>query len=437
MNQRLKALIRLSRPIRLSTPALILLTPWIATAQSQIAGNEHWVATWATGQELATTVQEKPQFPPNVKMPDFSKMKRQTPPLAVAENQTVRMIVHTSIGGRQIRLELSDAFGKGIVSIGKAHVAVRRSGSAIEPGTDREVTFSGNSTVDIRPGSIIVSDPVDLEVRPMSDLAVSLYVSKSDGAPTSHPIGLHTSYIAPNDSTSDPSMTDSKPTTAYFWLRGVDVLTSADNFAIACLGDSITDGFATTIDADKAWPTQLANRLNEVHTGASISVLNEGVSGNQVLRDGAGVSALARFDRDVLGLPGVRWMVLLEGINDINLHGQVKDPGALVPEDLIRGYRQLIARAHMYGIKVMGATLTPEEGVWLAGPVGEATRQTINDWIRTGKEFDAVVDFDSAVRDSAHPARLRPAFNPGDNIHPNDVGNRAMADAFNLETFGH
>ena len=423
--------------IRVSVPGLIMLVSCVALAQAQIAANEHWVATWATGQELALTVQEKPQFPPNVKMPDFSKMKRPSPPLAVAENQTVRMIVHTSIGGRQIRLELSNAFGKGIASIGKAHVAIRKSGSAIEPGSDREVTFSGSSTVEIRPGVLIVSDPVDLQVRPMSDLAVSLYVSKIDGAPTSHPVGLHTSYIASGDSVADASMTNSKPTTAYFWLRGVDVLTSSDNFAIVCLGDSITDGFATTIDADKAWPTQLADRLNDVRTGPRMSVLNEGVSGNQVLRDGAGVSALARFDRDVLSLPGVRWMVLLEGINDINLHGQVSDPGALVPDDLIRGYRQLIDRAHMYGIKVVGATLTPEEGVWLSGPVGEATRLKVNEWIRTSKDFDAVVDFDSAVRDSSHPSRLLPAFNPGDNIHPNDVGNRAMADAFNLETFEH
>jgi lysophospholipase L1-like esterase len=423
--------------VRLSLPALVMLAPWFAPAQSPTADNEHWVATWATGQDLAQTVQEKPVFPPNVKMPDFSKMERPSPPLAVAENQTVRMIVHTSIGGRQIRLELSNAFGKGTVSIGKVHVAIRRSESAIEPGSDHEVKFSGNSTLEIRPGSIIVSDPVDLQVKPMSDLAVSLYVSKSDGAPTAHTVGLHRSYIAPGDSVADASMADSKPTTSYFWLRGVDVLTSADNFAIACLGDSITDGFATTIDANKAWPTQLADRLNEAPNGPRISVLNEGVSGNQVLRDGAGVSALARFDRDVLSLPGVRWMVLLEGINDINLHGQVSDPGALVPDDLIRGYRQLIARAHMYGIKVVGATLTPEEGVWLSGPVGEATRQTLNEWIRTSKEFDAVVDFDSAVRDNSHAARLLPAFNPGDNIHPNDGGNRAMADTFNLEIFAH
>jgi len=169
--------------------------------------------------------------------------------------------------------------------------------------------------------------------------------------------------------------------------------------------------------------------------GSRISVVNEGISGNEVLRDGAGVSALARFDRDILGEPGVRWMVLLEGINDINLHGQITGPGALVAEDLIAGYRQLIARAHLNGIKVIGATLTPEEGVWLAGPVGEATRQTVNTWIRSSGEFDSVVDFDAVVRDPNHPSRLRTGLDPGDHIHPNDIGNQSMADAFLLNTF--
>jgi lysophospholipase L1-like esterase len=179
----------------------------------------------------------------------------------------------------------------------------------------------------------------------------------------------------------------------------------------------------------------LAGRLNRLQKGALISVLNEGISGNQILRDGAGVSALARFDRDILGEPGVRWIVLLEGINDINLHGQITGPGALAPEDLIAGYRQLIARAHLNGIKVIGATLTPEEGVWLAGPVGEATRQKVNTWIRNSGEFDAVVDFDAVVRDPNHPARLHKDLDPGDHIHPNDIGNRSMADALALSTF--
>ena len=408
-------------------------------AQSSSRLQEHWVATWATAQDLGPTVQERPELPPNIKMPDFSSFKgpRNPPQIPKAvEDQTVRMIVHTSIAGKRARIELSNAYGKGIVSIGEAHIAIRSTGSSIESGSDRKMTFSGSPSVEIRPGAIIVSDPVDLDIKAMSDLAVSLYVTKSEGAPTNHTVGLHTSFISSGNTAASISMPEPTTTTAYLWLRSIDVVASAGDFAIACLGDSITDGFATTIDKDQAWPTQLAKRLSESKTGPRIAVLNEGISGNEVLRDGAGVSALARLDRDILSEPGVRWIVLLEGINDINIHGQITGPGALTADDLIKGDRQLIARAHMNNIKVMGATLTPEEGVWLAGPVGEATRQKLNEWIRTSGEFDAIVDFDIALRDKDHPSRLREDFNPGDHIHPNDIGNGAMADAFQLSTFG-
>jgi lysophospholipase L1-like esterase len=350
-------------------------------------------------------------------------------------HQTVRMIVHTSIAGRRLRLELSNAFGKGIVSIGAAHIAIRATGSSIESGSDRQLTFSGSSSVDVGPGTIIVSDPVDLDIKAMSDLAVSLYVVKSEGSPTNHMLGLHTSYISGGDTTAALSMPEPTTTNAYLWLRSIDVVASPEDFAIACLGDSITDGFGTTSDSDQAWPTLLAKRFSETKTGPRVAVINEGISGNEVLRDGAGVSAMARFDRDVLSEPGVRWIVMLEGINDINIHGQIMGPGALVADDLIKGYRQIIARAHMHNMKVAGATLTPEEGVWLAGPIGEATRQKVNAWIRNSGEFDAVVDFDAVVRDTEHPARLREEFNPGDHIHPNNLGNGVMADAFQLGAF--
>jgi lysophospholipase L1-like esterase len=409
-------------------------------AQSAPGGAEHWVATWATAQELGPTSLDIPQVRPGVKMPDFSKLKGpMTPPRIpkTVQDQTVRMIVHTSIGGKKLRLELSNAFGKGIVSIADAHIAIRATESSIDPASDRKVTFSGSPVVDIRPGVVVVSDPIDLEIKPMSDLAVSIYVVKSEGAPTNHMLGLHTSFISSGDTAGSASIPDPTTTTGYLWLRSIDVVAPASDFAIACLGDSITDGFGTTSDSDQAWPTLLAKRLSERKTGPRIAVLNEGISGNQVVRDGAGVSALARFDRDILSEPGVRWIVLLEGINDINLHGQITDPGALTAEDLIKGYRQIIARAHMHNIKVVGATLTPEEGVWLAGSVGEATRQKVNEWIRTSGEFDAIVDFDVTVRDKNHPSRLREDFNPGDYIHPNNIGNGAMADAFQSSTFGN
>jgi lysophospholipase L1-like esterase len=415
-----------------------LLGVTFLAAQSGKERTEHWVATWATAQELSRTIQEIPELPPGVTMPDFSKLKGPVMPLRIpksVQDETVRMIVHTSIGGNRLRIELSNAFGLGIVSIADAHIAKRTSESSVDPASDRKITFSGNPGVEIRPGAVIVSDAINMDVKPMSDLAVSLYVAKSDGEPANHMVGLHTSYIAGGDTTASVSMSKGDTTTGYLWLRSIDVVAPPSSIAIACLGDSITDGFGTTGDANRAWPALLAKRLNQPQTGARISVLNEGISGNEILRDGAGVSALARFDRDILGEPGVRWIVLLEGINDINLHGQITGPVALDAEDLIAGYRQLIARAHLNGIKVIGATLTPEEGVWLAGPVGEATRQKVNAWIRNSGEFDAVVDFDAVVRDPNHPARLRTDLDPGDHIHPNDIGNQSMADAFALSTF--
>jgi lysophospholipase L1-like esterase len=406
--------------------------------QSGSLPHENWVVTWATAQEMAPTVQERPAIPPGTKMPDFSKMKGMKMPAPIPKDvadQTVRMIVHTSIAGKKLRLELSNAFGKTVVSIGNAHVAIRTTESSIDSASDRQLKFSGSPSVDLRPGVVIISDPIELEVKPTSDLAVSLYIVKSEGAPTNHTPGLHTAYISKGDTSASSSMPEPTTTTSYLWLRSIDVVASANDFAIACLGDSITDGFATTVDKDQAWPTLLAKRFAERKSGPHVAVINEGISGNQVVRDGAGVSALARLDRDVLSQPGLRWIVLLEGINDINLHGQVTDPTALTAEDLIKGDQQIIARAHTHKIRVMGATLTPEEGVWLSGPVGEATRQKLNEWIRTSGAFDAVVDFDAAIRDKEHPARMREEFNPGDHIHPNDLGNAAMANAFQLATF--
>jgi len=413
------------------------LLEFSASGQKGTGINENWVTTWATAQDLAPSTQDQPILAPGVKRPDFSGRPRRNPPYipkSVAD-QTVRMIVHTSIGGRSVRLELSNAFGKEILVIDEAHVAVRKSDSSIEASTDRPVTFGGDKGITIRPGALIVSDPVDLDLKPMSDLAVSLYVVKSEGVPTSHVLGLHTSYIANGDVVAQQVLDSPTTATSYFWLRSVDVSTPKDNFAIVCLGDSITDGAATTVDHNSAWSALLAERLNKQKRGPAIAVLNEGINGNQVLRDGAGVSALARFDRDVLSLSGVRWIILLEGINDINIHGEITGPDALTAPDLIEGYRQIISRAHMHGIRVMGATLTPDEGIWTYAPVGEATRQAVNQWIRTAKEFDAIVDFDAAIQDKSAPTKLLPSFNSGDNIHPNDLGNQAMADSVPVNYF--
>jgi lysophospholipase L1-like esterase len=409
-------------------------------AQEKFIASEHWVASWATAQEMAPTEPDRPVLPPDVPRPNFQGQRppAQRPMIPTAlENETVRMTVHMSKGGKKVRIELSNAIGKKPVLLGAVHIALRATGSDIIPKTDHALTFGGHGEVSIEPGMLLISDTADLEVPSESDVEISLYVKSSGGGVTAHSLGLHTAGIADGDVSGNSTLTEKSTTLAYLWLSSVDVIAPKSEFAIVTLGDSITDGFKTTPNTDQAWPALLAKRLHEQHHAHAVSVLNQGISGNEVLHDGAGISALARFDRDVLGHPGVKWIVLLEGINDINIHGQHSNPGALSPDDLIAGYRQIIERAHMHGIRVMGATLTPEEGVWLAGPKGEATRNNVNQWIRTAGAFDAVVDFDKVIRDPQHPARMRPETDSGDHIHPNDLGNHDMADAFSLAAFSN
>jgi lysophospholipase L1-like esterase len=345
------------------------------------------------------------------------------------------MVVHTSIGGRRVRVQLSNAAAAAELMIGSAHIAIRAKDSAIVPGTDRALTFSGQPGCTIRPGVLMVSDPVDLEVAPQSDLAVSLYVPKDTGSPTNHNLGLHTAYISKGETTGQQVMPDPGTTRAYLWLSAVDVAAAPNAFAIATFGDSITDGQGTTLDANLTWSADLARKLAANKATSHIAVINQGVAGGQVLRDLAGVSALARFDRDILSRSGVKWIILLEGINDMNLHGQTDSSDPLTSDDLIAGYRQLIERAHTHGIRVAGATVMPEEGQRLATESVEGIRKSVNQWIRTSHAFDAVVDFDAVVRDPEHPLRLRTAFDSGDHIHLSDAGNQAMADAIDLTVF--
>ena len=385
-------------------------------------GTEHWVATWATAQQLmATPVGGRSGAPPSSLPATFA-------------NQTVRMIVRTSLGGSRVRVELSNMLNAQPVDIGAVHIAIHKGRGVILEGMDRALTFGGSSSFTIPAGAMAVSDPVNLDVAPLSDLAVSIYLPRDTGPPTNHPLGLHTAYISNGDVTASVAMPDPKTMTAYAWLSSVDVVAPANAFTVVAFGDSITDGYSTTLDTDQAWPALLAKRLNAVKN-QRVAVVNQGISGNQVLRDGAGLSALARFDRDVLSRPGVKWVILFEGINDINIRGRIDGSNALTSDELIWGYRQIIARAHAHGIKVIGATIMPEEGVPTASERGEQIRQTVNRWIRANGNFDAVVDFDMTVRDPQRPVRLKQQFDPGDHIHPDDAGNQAMADAFDLSVF--
>jgi lysophospholipase L1-like esterase len=416
--------------------ALASQLPFAQTA----AGQEHWVATWAAAQQQPRppAAGRGPAPPVAAGQQTPAAAPRPTPPPASFTNQTIRMIVHTTIGGRRVRVQMSNAYGTMPLTIGSAHVALRSKDSEIVAGSDRVLTFSTKPSFRIPPGASIVSDPVDLSVPQLGDLAVSVYVPGESGPLTTHALGLHTTYISPpGDFSAQPAITDATTSLSWYWLASVDVLAPADTAAIVTFGDSITDGATSTPNTDRSWPAYLAARLLANTGGAKLAVVNEGISGNRILTDGAGVNALARFDRDVLDIAGVKWVTILEGINDIGLGlGPNAQAGAAVTaDDLIGGLRQMIERAHMHGIKVIGCTLTPYEGAFYASEEGEKVRQAVNRWIMTGGAFDSVVDFDAVTRDPENAKRLPPAFNISDHLHPNDAGYKAMADAFDLSVF--
>ncbi|HEX3742574.1 MAG TPA: SGNH/GDSL hydrolase family protein [Bryobacteraceae bacterium] len=392
---------------------LVLLAAGFA-AQAQTAGMEHWVATWGTAESL---------LPPSATGP------------AGFHNQTVRMVARTSIGGQRVRIKVENAFGVAPVTIGAAHIALRSKDSAIVSGSDRAITFDGKPGCILSPGVERVSDPVELTVPALGELAVSLYFPGDTGSPTSHGTGLHTAYISKEgDVSGQAEMPDAATSLSYYYLASIDVQAPAAAAAVVTFGDSITDGTQSTPNTNHSWPALLAVRLAKNRPTGMIGVSNMGISGNRVLYDGAGASALARFDRDVLSQSGVKWVMLMEGINDIGRIG-TPTPEAPTADDLIAAYRQFIDMAHTHGIKVIGCTLTPYEGAKYAREPGEAVREAVNTFIRTGGAFDSVVDFEAVTRDPADPKRFRPSFDPGDHLHPNDAGYQAMADAVDLAIF--
>jgi lysophospholipase L1-like esterase len=410
--------------------ALILfagLTAHLAVAQNP---NEHWVATWTTANLP----------PPPMRLAAVGQpVPAAQQALAGFTNQTVRMIVPISVSGRRVRVHLSNAYGSKPLMVGAVHLALHAKDSAIVPGSDRALTFGGKPGFTIPPGATALTDSVDFDAPPFTELAVSVYVPAATGAPTVHSVGLHTTYVSqPGDATAQASFTDAATTQSWYWLSGVDVLAPAAVSTIVAFGDSITDGARSSVDTNSSWPSRFAKRLQANPATANFAVANEGISGNRILRDGAGISALARFDADVLSQPGVKWLIVLEGINDIGRGlGPNPLPGeAVTADDLIAGLHQMIERAHIHGIKVAGATLTPYTGAAYFSEKGETVREAVNDWIRTSRAFDAVIDFDATTRDPNDPKHFRAAYDSGDHLHPNDTGYQAMADSIDLAIFG-
>ena len=360
---------------------------------------------------------------------------------AAFNNHPLRMMPRVSIGGRILRVRVSNAYGTRPLAVGAAYVGVRGSGPAVVAGSNRRLTFGGESSATIAAGALLISDPVELEVAPLSDVAVSVHLPGD--LPASFGItgryARQTNYISPpGDFAADDVMPVGRLTDDWYFVCGVDVVAPGETGAVVAVGDSLTDANISTHDGHHSWPSQLARRLIARPSGRPIAVMNQGLGGNRILHDIRGDSGLRRFDRDVLAQPGVTHAIVMLGTNDLrNRPGKPEEE--VTAAQMIAGLKQLAVRGRSRGIKMIPATLTPFEnetfllGAW--NPRREAVRQAVNEWLRKVEGFDALADFDRALRDPEHPTRMLPIYDCGDHLHPSDLGYRAMGDAIDLSLF--
>ena len=387
------------------------------------SARELWVTSWGASQQ----VPEPQNALPADQMRDL----------------TLRQIVRLSAGGDALRVHLSNAFGTEALHFTSVHVAraLLPSSSAIDPSTDRPLTFAGLSEVVVPPGAEFVSDPLELAVAPLSNLAVTFHLDRAPDRETGHPGSRATSYYIQGDFVGAANLSDAKQIEHWYQLAQIDVRSAPGASSIVALGDSITDGHGATTNGNNRWTDVLAERLQAGRKSRNIGVSNQGIGGNHLMTDGLGPNALARFDRDVLAPAGVRWVIVFEGVNDLGAIAQRADASAAehaaLVQRVIAAYQQMIVRAHTHGLLIYGATITPYVGsnYYHPGLVAEADRQAVNQWIRAAGHFDAVIDFDAVVRDPQHPDQLLPGFDCSDHLHPSAAGYKAMGDAIPLDLF--
>jgi lysophospholipase L1-like esterase len=437
--------------------AALLATAAIAHAAPPAP--DHWVGTWATAPmaanngRAATLTAAPPVVAPPASSSASAPASTQIPaagpnaPAAAtgrppafvygAADTTLREIVHVSIGGPLVRVVFTNEFGTDPLTIGAAHIAVSTGASSINLVSAAPLLFAGRPSVTIPPGALVMSDEAKVNVPAGADLAISFFLP----AQTIHQLSQHggadqTSYTATGNEVGAKTFEEPHEIRSWPFIKAVDVKVSAKGAAVVAFGDSITDGAYAAQNGNARWPDELARRLLADKRTAGIGVLNEGIGGNRILHDNTGPSALARFDRDVIAQAGVKYLIILEAINDI---GHAYDPGraydVVSADDLIAGYVQMAERAHAHGMKVYIATLTPYAGAKYMSPAGEEVRQALNKWIRTTPQIDGFIDFDKATQDPVHPDTFLPAYDHGDHLHPSDPGYKAMGDAIDLNLF--
>jgi lysophospholipase L1-like esterase len=405
---------------------LLLSLPCTAQKHAPSEAATKWVGSWATSAQA----------------PDPQNNQVGTDPSLLVD-ATIRQIVHLSLGGDSLRLHLSNEFGTKPLTIDSVQIAkaVSPSSSAIDPATNRAVTFDGRTSVTIPAGARYLSDPVQFAAAPLSDVTISFHLAAPPAGQTWHPGSRATSYFVHGQHTADADLENPEKAEHWYQISAVDVAAPEGAGAVAILGDSITDGHGSTTNQNDRWTDILARRLSASAATREISVLNEGIGGNHLLTDGLGVNALARMDRDVLAQSGVRYVFVLEGINDLGMLARAKtstaEEHAALVRNMIAAYEQIVLRAHAHGLKVIGATLTPFVGGDYYHPTdaNETDRQQVNAWIRTTGHFDAMVDFDAVVRDPANPSRMLPAADSGDHLHPGPAGYKMMGDTIPLGLF--